>query len=205
MSHPCREIAPLLYRVAEADASPDEAMRTARHLSDCTACRILLARELRLASMLEEGLCDPLQVGEDFVRDVMDNLPQGPPRPARSRRARRLLKLASIAGWIALVPLVASTSGVAARIPAIAGFKAMLPSFDVPVIDGLAEGALRVGGVLMLVLDRLASGLTLPGELLPSGLLAMVGLVALVPLALAAGLTSAGAFGVVLRALLRST
>lgn len=92
MSDDCKQIAPVLYRVAEAEATPDEAMRTARHLSDCTACRILLAREVRLAAMLEEGLTDPLQVGEDFVRTVMDNLPQGPP-PARSRRDRRTLKL----------------------------------------------------------------------------------------------------------------
>jgi len=202
MSQPCREIAPLLYRVAEADASPDEAMRTARHLSDCTACRILLAREVRLASMLEEGLTDPLPVGEDFVRDVMDNLPKGPPRP---RRSRRMLKLASIAGWFALGPIVTSTPGIATRIPAVAEFKAMLPGLGAPTVDGLAEGALRIGGMLMLVLDRLASGLTLPGELLPSGLLATVALLVLVPLALAAGLTSASAFGIALRALLRST
>jgi hypothetical protein len=205
MSQPCREIAPLLYRVAEADASPDEAMRTARHLSDCTACRILLAREVRLASMLEEGLSDPLQVGEDFVREVMENLPKGPPRPPRPRRSRRMLKLASIVGWIPLVPLVASAPGVAARIPAVAEFKAMLPGFEAPMVDGFAEGALRVGGVLMLVLDRLASGLSLPVELLPSGLLATAALLALVPLALAAGLTSAGACGVALRVLFRST
>jgi hypothetical protein len=57
----------------------------------------------------------------------------------------------------------------------------------------------------MLVLDRLASGLSLPVELLPSGLLATAALLALVPLALAAGLTSAGACGVALRVLFRST
>ena len=55
----CEEIRPLLYRVAEGETDPDEAMRTARHLSDCTSCRILLARERRLARMLEEDLMDP--------------------------------------------------------------------------------------------------------------------------------------------------
>ena len=66
MSH-CDAFAPLLSGVAEGESSPDEAMRTARHLSYCTACRITLARERRLAAILENGLEDSLQVGEDFV------------------------------------------------------------------------------------------------------------------------------------------
>jgi predicted anti-sigma-YlaC factor YlaD len=67
-------------------------MRVARHLSDCTACRIVLAREHRLAEMLEEKLDDPLQLGEDFVQAVMARLPQEPPPPppglALRQRAR---------------------------------------------------------------------------------------------------------------------
>ena len=90
----CVSHAPLLSRVAEGEASPEEAMRAARHLSDCTACRINLARERRLAAILEDGLEDPLPVGEDFVRAVMDNLPAEPPKPSAG-----LLALAT-GGWL---------------------------------------------------------------------------------------------------------
>jgi len=97
----CERLRPILYRVPEGEASPEEAMRTARHLSDCTACRILVARERRLAAMLERDLADPLQVGEDFVLSVMSSLPQGPP-PSRSptsredeKKTRRYLRLAA--------------------------------------------------------------------------------------------------------------
>ena len=95
MSNSCKVVAPVLFRVADAEASPREAMLAAQHVSDCTACRITLAREVRLAAMLEERLDDPLQVGEDFVQGVMDNLPQGPPPPPRrAEQKRRALKLA---------------------------------------------------------------------------------------------------------------
>ncbi len=95
MGH-CDPFGPLLSRVAEGEANPDEAMRAARHLSDCTACLITLARERRLAAMLEDGLEDSVQVGEDFVRAVMDNLPAEPPKPERrKKKKRRTLKLAA--------------------------------------------------------------------------------------------------------------
>jgi predicted anti-sigma-YlaC factor YlaD len=96
----CKDVHPGLSRVAEGEATPGEAMRTARHLSDCTACRILLARERRLARMLEDGLDDPLQVGEEFVQSVMANLPREPPAriraAAKTRRDRKLLRAARI-------------------------------------------------------------------------------------------------------------
>ena len=80
----CDGIRPLLARVADGEATPGEAMRTALHLSDCTVCRILLARERRLATMLEHELPDPVHVGEDFVRAVMSAVPLDPP-PRRRR------------------------------------------------------------------------------------------------------------------------
>src|SRR4029079_17425550 len=49
----CSECRPLLFRVAEGEADPDEALRVARHLPTCTTCRIVLAREIRLARVLE--------------------------------------------------------------------------------------------------------------------------------------------------------
>jgi len=95
----CEPIRPLLARYGEGEVSPDEAMRVARHLADCTVCRIILARERRLAQMLAEGLQD-VPVGEEFVRSVMATLPQGPP-PGRRRRGLKLASLLVI-GLLAL-------------------------------------------------------------------------------------------------------
>jgi len=89
----CDTIRPLLPRVADGEAGPAEAIQVGRHLPDCTACRILLARERRLASMLEEELEDSLPVGEDFLQGVMATLPLEPPPPVRNK-PRRKLKLA---------------------------------------------------------------------------------------------------------------
>ena len=104
----CERIHPLLHRVAEGEAMPEEAMRVARHLADCTACRIIQAREIRLADMLEAGLED-LPVGEGFVRGVMARLPEGPP-PRRARARRRGLKLAILATLLLGTALLAAQS-----------------------------------------------------------------------------------------------
>jgi anti-sigma factor RsiW len=104
----CETIRPLLSRHAEGELAPDEAIEVARHVPDCTACRILLARERRLAEMLATDLED-LPVGEDFVVAVMETLPKGPP-PSRRRR-RRGLELASLAGFTGLLGIVGSEVG----------------------------------------------------------------------------------------------
>jgi anti-sigma factor RsiW len=200
MNHSCQSIVPVLFRVAEGEATPDEAMRTARHLSDCTACRILLARERRLAAMLDDGLDDPLQVGEDFVRAVMDTLPQGPPpRPRRKRRERRALKLASVAGLIGLARLLAAVQG-ATEIPNGTVWS-LIPRLDAPLADGTAEATQRLGGLLLTALDRLAAGLPLLGELPVSGLAAGL---AFVPVALLATLVSVSAIALAMRGILRT-
>jgi len=110
----CLELRPVLSRVAEGEACPEEALAAARHLEDCTACRIVLARERRLAQMLERELDDGVAVGEDFLREVMERLPEGPP-PRRERRNRRGLTVAMLAGLSAL------TAGAAAAWPASQG------------------------------------------------------------------------------------
>ena len=74
----CEPIRPSLYRIIDGEADPAEAMCVARHISSCTACRILLARKRRLSEMLENDLED-LPVGEEFVHVVMSTLPEGPP------------------------------------------------------------------------------------------------------------------------------
>ena len=90
----CDAVRPLLHGVAYGESGPHDAILTAHHVSDCTACRILLARERRLAAMLDSGLEDHLRVGEEFLQAVMAHLPQGPPPPALPRTERRRLKLA---------------------------------------------------------------------------------------------------------------
>jgi len=98
----CDRIRPLLYRLAEQEADPAEAIEAARHLPRCTACKILLARERRLAVLLERELVD-LAVDETFVREVMDTLPTAPPRRrAAPIRVLRGLKLACLAGLMLL-------------------------------------------------------------------------------------------------------
>lgn len=105
----------------EGDLAPKDALRLASHLHDCTACRIVSARETRLASMLDD-LGDPVEVDESFLQAVMASLPERASRPVSTTparaRLRRGLKLAGMAG------LVTMTAALAARV---------LPSLHVDV------------------------------------------------------------------------
>ncbi len=190
MAKSCRRIVPSLYRVAEGEAAPDEALRVARHLGDCTACRIVLARVRRLAAMLDQGLDDPPAVGDEFVATVMDNLPQGPP-PAARRRGRTRARLA---GWgpagtsIALALVAIGGTGLGLR----SGLG--LPP-RLAVADVVADGAPRLGWLLVLGFERLACDGGLPGGLPLAGPPLLSALAALL---LAAGLGSAGALAAAL-------
>lgn len=137
----CERIKPLLYRVAERDAAPEEAMRVARHLPDCTTCRILLARERRLASMLEQDLED-LPADEEFVRAVMETLPAEPlPAPPTAKKNWRGLKLASLAALLYGGLLALSRGGVA---PGHAGPGPSLPSLDPQSAPGAGDSLLQL-------------------------------------------------------------
>ncbi len=96
----CRRIRPWIARSVDAELAPAEALRLARHIERCTSCRIVLAREARLAAMLD-GLDDPVIVDESFFGAVMAALPELPVRSAvevsRRARWRRGLKLATLA------------------------------------------------------------------------------------------------------------
>jgi hypothetical protein len=102
-----------MVRSVDGDLEPGEALRLARHLATCTACRIVLARELRLAEMLD-GTADAFNVDESFFGAVMASLPDRPVRPAveasRETRRRRGLRLAA---WGAVAAL---GGGLAARV-----------------------------------------------------------------------------------------
>ena len=98
----CRGISAWIARSVDGDLEPGEALRLARHLATCTACRIVLARESRLAAFLDgadDGVAVGIAVDESFFGAVMASLPDLPVRPAveLSRRARwrRGLRLAA--------------------------------------------------------------------------------------------------------------
>jgi len=107
----CERARPLLVRSVEGELAPRAALRLARHVEACTACRILLARERRLAQVLD-GLDDVVPVDASFFDSVMASLPERPaasPVPTRRERLRRGLRLAGLCAG-----LVAS-GGLAAR------------------------------------------------------------------------------------------
>jgi predicted anti-sigma-YlaC factor YlaD len=103
----CDSLRSTLSRIAEGETRPDEALRVARHLSDCTACRILLAREMRLAEMIE-GLRDPDFDEQAFLDRVMRALPHELPAAVEPRRLKRRLRLACTAGAAMLAGVTAA-------------------------------------------------------------------------------------------------
>ena len=151
--HDCNAARPLLPRIADGDASPAEAIQIARHLHDCTACRILLAREERLAAILEEEFEDHLLVGEDFLRDVMANLPKEPPPRPRAKKTRRNLKLAGSAGLLLGLAAMGSrgVDFAATHLPTLA-----LPRLDAEVGEGGFEAMLGLSRVLLAVAEFIA-------------------------------------------------
>lgn len=148
----CRKLQALFARVAEGEAGPEEALRVARHLSECTTCKIVLAREKRLAEMLCH-LDDPLTVEAGFIDRVMAALPAGPP-PARSPR-RRMLKLAGFAGAaLALIPSAIRLLGSAPG-GALDSFR---PVFELDGVDRLLGGLGVTARALLLMLARSGAG-----------------------------------------------
>jgi len=100
VSAACERLRPTLFRIVEGDVAGQERARLDRHLASCTTCRIRLARERRLAEILEGGLGPGdahagMGSDEDFVRAVMARLPEA--RRARFA-SRHRLKLAGLGG-----------------------------------------------------------------------------------------------------------
>jgi hypothetical protein len=146
----CRRLRPILFRLVEGEATPEEALLAGRHLPRCTGCRILLARERRLGSLLD-GVDDPLPVEADFLGKVMDAIPAGPPPGAdraMSRRRRGLRLLGSLGVLILAAGLAARLSAPAldpiARIPRA-----------IPGVEGLEGSLAGAGGAARLLLATL--------------------------------------------------
>lgn len=110
----CSPVRSLLRAVVEYEAEPREAVRVADHVAECTGCRILLARERRLAELLGR-IDDRLPVDADFTGHVMSALPDGPPPAPKVSLLdrRRGLKLAA---WLAFVGLVGAGAQLASGI-----------------------------------------------------------------------------------------
>jgi len=187
----CRRLRPFIARSVDGDLEPGEALRLAGHLTNCTSCRIVLARESRLAAMLD-GATEAVSVDESFFATVMASLPDQPVRPAvqlsRETRRKRGLRLAA---WGAIAALC---GGLGARVlPSLRLDVAApaMPRFTPDDTDGLISviglaaqwirmtaqsvawagssgpwGAFAIGAIsLSVVLAALATVLTVSGAL----------------------------------------
>jgi hypothetical protein len=194
----CLQIRPLLYQYLEREAGPGEAMDVAAHLSDCTACKILLARKRRLARMLEEGLEDSIPVGDDFVHSVMATLPEGPPPRTPRPGRKRGLKLAL---WAGLAFVVGRS--VSGHWPLSVGGRPSLtlPVLDVPAGEGTFRGLLEWVRWANMALETLVSVSSF--ELALSGIGFAIMAAAVVTLMIGAIGTSA-VVGIAMKTLLRS-
>lgn len=176
MNDPCLRLRPVLFRLAEGEASPEEAMLAARHLPTCTGCRILLHREHRLADLLER-LPDPVGVDDAFLSEVMGSIPADPPP-----RRRRLLRVVGGAGVLGSFLLLGSWQ------PALSGAAGRLLSLAMPDLesgDRLVEG---LAGLVQLVAAAAArAGASVAPALPPLPHLPLLAL-ALIPVLAAAAL-----------------
>jgi anti-sigma factor RsiW len=171
----CKEIQPFLFRVNEGEATPEQAIQVARHLSDCTACRITGAREKRLAEVLSSELED-LPVGEDFVDAVMGTLPQELPKRKRriDRKKWHGLKLASFGGFVGLLALE-GTPGWSGGLSLPAR---MLPQFTAESAPTIPGGVLELARIVTSVAGAVTGGASLeaPSIAISAGLLAATAL-----------------------------
>lgn len=159
--HDCTAIRPLLYNASDGELNPKETMLVARHLADCTACKIVVARERRLARMLEEDLQD-IPVGDDFFRSVMASIPKEPP-PAKDRKKRHGLRLAGLGGFLAAGALLAS------RLIPLQGYyrtATNLPALDFESSQGGFEGLLDLVRLVVMSLRTVATGIDIDAPFL---------------------------------------
>jgi hypothetical protein len=179
----CESIRPLLFKVSEQEASPREAMKVAHHLAACTGCKILLARERRLARMLEVDLLD-IPVSDDFFNSVIASLPSDPPpAPAEKEKNKKRhgMRLAGIAALIGTGGLLASRAAIFQGRPDLFS---SLPPANFETAPGTLEGLLDIFRLVAVALGGISSGIGLDAPLLSGGF-GLLGGAAAVILALA--------------------
>jgi hypothetical protein len=169
----CARIRPLLYNASDGELNPKETLLVARHLADCTACKIVMARERRLARMLEEDLQD-IPVGDDFFCSVMASLPKEPP-PSHMKKKRHGLRLAGFGSLIGAGALIAS------RLFPLQGYyrsATNLHAIDFESSQGGFDGLLDLVRLVVMSLKTVATGLQIDAPFF-SGNLELMGGVAL--------------------------
>lgn len=154
----CRPIRALLPGAAEGEISPSDSLRLARHLPRCTACRILLARERRLAEMLD-AIEDTLPVHREFATRVMGALPEGPPPAPASALVRARRRGLGIAGIVGLVGLGTAILAQLTRLGPGRGPLPGLPHFTLEGMDSLLEIFGGLVRLVMLVVAQAGAGL----------------------------------------------
>jgi len=138
----CDRIRPLLGLAAEGEADPEQTLAIARHVEDCTACRILMARERRLARMVD-GLQDPIEVDDAFLDRIMSEIPAAPPP---RRRTRRGLKLAGLAVVLGAAGLGVGAGSGAAWTALAGGSRLTVEGGGSGLVSTAADSLARIGG-----------------------------------------------------------
>lgn len=151
----CHDLQETVARMVEGEAGPAESLELARHVPDCTACRILLAREKHLAHMLD-ALDDLIPVEEAFLEGVMRSLPPGPPPRRRSRHGLKLVGIGAL--------LLGGGAWWARFATWDPGQLVTLPRLARPQAENLLEAVASMGRFVWMVLDR-AGDFALPGLL----------------------------------------
>ena len=154
----CTRMRPLIDRVSEGEATPEEALALGHHLPGCTVCRILLAKAHRLNEMVD-GLGDPLEVDESFLQGVMDSLPDGPPQGADQpgvRRRRRHLRIVKLLVTMSPLGLLGAGRSMLIGFPGqfgrIVDTGSFLPAEGGP---GIAGSVREILGIVMAVAGKL--------------------------------------------------
>lgn len=180
----CEEIQPVLFRIAEGEASPDEAIEAARHLSGCTVCRIRMARERRLGELIENDLAE-LPVDAGFVDQVMARIPREAPKVQNAAAKRkRGLKLAFWAGMVGLVGTGVGSGSTGSALMS-KGLTTGLGGLGdgrgwESIVQGLIQGswatvqAIGTSGLAILPTRTLVFDLALQGAMLSGAVLAAV-------------------------------
>ena len=153
----CRRYGALLPRAMDDEIGAGESLKLARHLHDCTSCRILEARERRLAMMLD-AFEDALPVDAGFTEGVMAALPEAPPEAPAGHLAhlrRRGLKLVALAGLIGFgAGLFPGTSAIRTGPSALPG----LPRFSLEGMESIPEALGGFVRLILLTVSRVRSG-----------------------------------------------
>lgn len=198
----CERLRPVLVRMVEGDAGPEEALEFGMHVSDCTLCRIVLARQRRIADMVSE-LGEPIDVDESFLQQVMAALPDGPPPPrphdVRRRGSWRLVKLASFL-LLALL-FFPGTGGLSGTLDGAAELPRLVAPSHPDAFDAMLPGTGGLPGLLFAAVIGASSRMEVGAPVLAfaSGLVtAIVAAAATALLALSAGV------GMAARAVARS-